>query len=205
MMGAASDIRAVVFDVDGVLVEVRFPTVLLDALKISASDTNEFFSGPFLDCLMGRTQLREVLPPYLAKWRWKGSFEEFTDFWFETESHIHHPTLELADRLSANGLRCFLASTQEHLRAEYLEKRLGVGNRFEKAFFSCRLGCRKPDPKFYVAVATEIGLPPGQILLLDDQGPNVEAAQAMGWRAAIFRIGDDLNALLPSFGLRHGA
>jgi len=204
-MGAGSDIRAVVFDVDGVLVEIRFPTVLPDALSISPDDANEFFAGPFLDCLMGSAQLRDALPPYLAKWGWKGSFEEFTDFWFEEESRIYHPTLEFADRLRAKGLRCFLASTQEHLRAQYLERRLGVGERFERAFFSCRLGCRKPDQKFYAAVAAEIGLPPNEILLLDDQTQNVEGAVAMGWHAALFRIGDDPDALLPSFGLRHEA
>ena len=203
-MRAPSDIRAVVFDVDGVLVDVRFPTVLPDALRISLNDANEFFAGPFLDCLRGGAKLRDVLPPYLAKWKWRGSFEEFTDFWFEIESQIHYPTLELADRLRANGLQCFLASTQEHLRAEYLEKKLGVGDRFEKAFFSCRLGCQKPDRDFYAAVTAEIGLRPNEILLLDDQAPNVEGALAFGWRATLFRIGDDPTALL-SLGLLHEA
>ena len=203
-MEAASDIRAVVFDVDGVLVEVRFPTVLRDTLRVSPNDADEFFAGPFVNCLMGTAQLRDVLPPYLTKWRWTGSFEEFTDFWFEIEFHVH-PTLALANRLRANGLRCFLASTQEHLRAAYLEKKLGVGERFEKAFFSCRLGCRKPDPIFFRAVTAEIGLRPNEILLLDDQALNVEGATAVGWHAVHFRIGDDLDALLRPFGLEHEA
>src|SRR6266511_915224 len=97
-MSGASDIRAVVFDVDGVLVDVTFPRVLPDALKISSNDANEFFSGPFLDCLTGGARLSDVLPSYLAKWKWQGSFEEFTAFWFEIESHVHYPTLGLADR-----------------------------------------------------------------------------------------------------------
>jgi putative hydrolase of the HAD superfamily len=204
-MQGSSDIRAVVFDVDGVLVEVRFPTVLAGALRVSPAAADEFFAGPFVNCLMGTAQLRDVLPPFLAKWRWKGSFEEFTDFWFEVESHVHYPTLDLADRLRAKGMRCFLASTQEQLRAEYLEKKLGVGERFEKAFFSCRLGCRKPDLKFYTAVTAEIGLRPSEILLLDDQLSNVEGAAAVGWHGAHFCIGDDLDALLLPFGLRHEA
>src|SRR5271165_4695598 len=119
----ASTIRAVVFDVDGVLVEVRFPTILPDALGISSNDAKEFFSGPFLNCLLGCADLRDALPPYLTKWKWKGSFEEFADFWFEIDSLIHYPALELADRLRAQRLRCFIASTQEELRAEYLEKK----------------------------------------------------------------------------------
>ena len=204
-MDAACDIRAVVFDIDGVLVEVRFPTVLPKALNISSNDADDFFAGPFVNCLMGTAQLRDVLPPYLAKWGWKSSFEQFTDFWFEAESRVHTLTLALAERLRAKGLRCFLASTQEHLRAEYLERKLGVGERFEKAFFSCRLGIRKPDPKFFAAVTAEIGVRPNQILLLDDQTPNVEAAAAAGWRAALFCIGDSLDALLLDFGLAHDA
>lgn len=204
-MTTPANIRAVLFDVDGVLVDVRFPKVLREALGISPADANMFFQGPFLRCLLGNARLQDALPPFLAKWGWSRSFDDFLDFWFEVESHVHLPTLELADRLRASGYRCFLASTQERLRAQFLERKLGVGERFELAFFSYRLRCQKPDARFYRAVASNLRLPPHQLLLLDDQTENVEGAVASGWNAAVFRIGDNADAIIRAYHLAQEA
>ncbi len=198
-MATRTNIRAVVFDIDGVLIDVRFPTVLPSALGISASVTNEFFAGPFTDCLLGKKDLREVIPPYLAQWGWGRTLDDFLEFWFEVESHVHNPLLALADQLHASGRRCLLASTQERYRAHYLEDLLGLGERFDGAFFSCRLGCQKPDPDFYAAVIRQIGLHPAEVFLIDDNAANVIGAKAMGWNAALFRIGDDLDILKRTF------
>jgi putative hydrolase of the HAD superfamily len=197
-MQTHTDISAVVFDIDGVLINVRFSTILPSTLGISASVTNEFFAGPFTDCLLGKRDLRELLPPYLAQWGWERTLDEFLEFWFEVESQLHHPTLALADYLHASGRRCFLASTQEQYRARYLEELLGLGERFDGAFFSCRLGCQKPDQDFYSAVASEIGCQPSEMLLIDDKSANVIGAKALGWNAVLFRIGDDLDSLMRS-------
>jgi putative hydrolase of the HAD superfamily len=198
---ATCSISAVVFDVDGVLVDVRFPRILRQSLGISQPDAAEFFEGPFERCLIGASELRHELPPFLEKWRWPGSFEEFLNFWFDEESQLNEPVLTAVDRLRSRGLRCFLASTQESRRAGFLEQRLAVGTRFEKAFFSCRLGCRKPDPAFFLTVMPEIGLQPAEILLLDDDHANVESAIGVGWHATQFRIGDDIHALLHAHGI----
>jgi putative hydrolase of the HAD superfamily len=197
-MQTHTGIGVVAFDIDGVLIDVRFPTILPSALGISASVTNDFFAGPFADCLLGKKDLRELLPPYLVQWGWERTLDEFLEFWFEVESQLHYPTLALADHLHARGLRCFLASTQEQYRARYLEELLGLGERFDGGFFSCRLGCQKPDHAFYSAVTSEIGCKPSEILLIDDKSANVIGAQAFGWSAVLFRIGDDLDSLMRS-------
>ena len=194
-------IRAVAFDVDGVLVEIRFPDVLRQTLRMSPGAASEFFDGPFVDCLLGKARLGDVLPPYLERWGWTQSFNQFIDFWFEEESRTCAAVLGAVDRLRAAGVRCFLASTQEHLRADFLEHRLDVGTRFERGFFSCRMGCRKPDPSFFEGVLAETGLKPDEIVLIDDQVANCEGATRMGWRAVNFRIGGDLVGVLRSLGL----
>ena len=200
-MSISRRLDAVVFDIDGVLVEVRFPTVLRETLGISSVDAAEFFDGPFRRCLVGAADISQVIPPFLEKWRWPGSFQEFLDFWFHEESHVNQPLLAAVDELRSHGLKCYLASTQEHHRAAFLEQLLGVGTRFEQAFFSCRLECRKPDPAFFLAASKAIGLPSHRILLLDDDPANVESAASVGWRAAQYRAGDNINGLLHVHGL----
>jgi putative hydrolase of the HAD superfamily len=197
----ATTVRAVVFDVDGVLVEIKFPIALPTMLGITREDAMEFYDGPFLKCLVGEADLSCVLPAYLDRWNWAGTFQEFVARWFEIESSINRPVLSLVDRLRSKGIRCYLASTQEQMRASHLKALLGVGERFEKAFFSCFLGCKKPDQRFFDAVTQDIGLLPEAILLVDDHQANVESAKAMGWNAVRYRIGaDDLHALTSAIG-----
>ena len=201
-MGTPASSRAILFDIDGVLINMKFPSVLPVTLGISPNAANEFFDGPFKACLLGKRDLRDILPSYLLKWGWKRSFDDFLAFWFDIESQLHLPTLALADRLRASSRRCFLVSTQEQYRARHLEALLGLGDRFDGAFFSCRLGCQKPDPTFYLAVAGAIGLQPSELCLIDDNSGNVLGAKALGWNALLYQIGDDLDDLSRSLGLK---
>lgn len=67
---------------------------------------------------------------------------------------------------------------------------------------SSDVGCRKPEPEIYRIVTHRLGVPPEQIIYLDDFHANIEGAQAAGWQtlhvtdplAAI----DELKALLTS-------
>jgi putative hydrolase of the HAD superfamily len=61
-----------------------------------------------------------------------------------------------------------------------------VFGRFDRAFFSWRLGHRKPEPAAYAAVADRLGATGPDILFVDDSARNVEAARAAGWRAVHF-------------------
>lgn len=67
---------------------------------------------------------------------------------------------------------------------------------FERLFFSAELGVRKPDPESFRRVTLLLDAAPGDILFVDDGAANLEAARAAGWRTALFRDGDDLEALV---------
>jgi putative hydrolase of the HAD superfamily len=54
---------------------------------------------------------------------------------------------------------------------------------FDHRLLSHRLGQVKPDPELFARVALEIDVPPGQVLLLDDNQVNVDGALAAGFRA----------------------
>ena len=54
----------------------------------------------------------------------------------------------------------------------------------------------KPSEGFYKAVMSDIGLPPEEMLFIDDSQRNVDAAIAAGLPALYYRPGDNLAALL---------
>jgi HAD superfamily hydrolase (TIGR01509 family) len=78
---------------------------------------------------------------------------------------------------------------------------MGLASRFDRFFFSCHLGVRKPDPGFYRHITRELGVPPAALLFFDDQRANVEAARAAGWRAELYAMGDPLLPALARHGL----
>lgn len=197
-------VRAVAFDIDGVLVDIRFPIVLPGALGISADQALEFFDGPFQKCLLGSEDLKDVLPPFLRAWRWPGTYESFIEFWFREESHINLPMLQVARRFRKAGITCVLASTQEHHRARNLEGLLQLGHIFQHAYFSCDLALRKPDPRFFKCVASQLALEPDSIFLIDDQCANIEGARLAGWRAALYRSEADIEDVLRACGASDG-
>ena len=195
-------IKAIVFDVDGVLVEsLVFARVLAEEYGIDRQMTAPFFQGPFKRCVLGKGDLRVELTPFLSQWRWPKSLDAFIDIWFEADSAINSPVLAGVAQLRRSGYPCYVASTQEKMRVEYLKKDMGFAPLFDGFFFSCELGVQKPDKGFYDILAATVGLAPSQLLFFDDHKANVLGARAAGWRAELFQIGDQLGPLLAGHGI----
>lgn len=69
-----------------------------------------------------------------------------------------------------------------------------VDRYFKKCFFSYRLHQLKPFPEIYQSTIEGIGLPPEEILFIDDSATNIEAAARAGLRTLLYRPGMDLRA-----------
>lgn len=193
-------IRAVIFDVDGVLVQSGVFGRRLQGLGIDPTSLQSFWHGPFAECSLGRADLKQALSPFIEQWGYPGSVDDCLEAWFEADSTLNHPLLDEIERLRAQHLPCHVASNQERHRASYLERVMGLASRFDRFFFSCQLGVRKPELEFYRRITSELDTPPSSLLYVDDQQANVDAARAAGWRAELYTIGD---ALLP-IASRHG-
>ena len=63
---------------------------------------------------------------------------------------------------------------------------------FRKEFISSRMKLMKPSREIFDAAAAEIGLPPSEILFVDDSQKNVDGALAAGWQAVLYTQGTDL-------------
>ncbi|HZY84223.1 MAG TPA: HAD-IA family hydrolase, partial [Gemmataceae bacterium] len=63
------------------------------------------------------------------------------------------------------------------------------------------VGLRKPDPAIYAYCERVAGVPPGEVLFIDDLPTNVEAARDYGWEALAYRPGTDLRPQLAAAGV----
>lgn len=204
----AGTAMVLMMDVDGVLVRGRpkdglhLFTDLEADLGLSPDLLREaFFKPHWEEVVTGRAPLVERLASVLARVRPGLAAEALIAYWFENDSRIDQEVLAAMATYRRRGLRIYLATNQEHLRASYLMTEMGLGAHVDGIIYSAEIGHRKPSPDFYQIAAERAGAPAAQIMLVDDTLANVEAARQCGWRADHWTGDGDLrSALSPYIG-----
>ena len=69
---------------------------------------------------------------------------------------------------------------------------------------SHELGLHKPDPAIYLRLERQLGYAGGEILFFDDTEENVQAAQAVGWRAERIDPASDTARQIAAALVNHG-
>lgn len=180
-------VQALIFDVDGVLVEPwGFANTLQREVPQILAQTPEFFRGVFGDCLIGKADLRAELPPFLAKWDWPHSLDDFMQAWFEAEREVDARLVDAIELARVQGIRCYVATNQERYRVEYMRGQMRFDALFDEIYSSARLGVKKPAAAFFQAVTADLGVPVEQIMFWDDSQANVDAARGQGWQAELY-------------------
>lgn len=138
-------IKLIIFDADGVLVhgERKFSKTLAEKHGISIETTLPFFTGPFQECLVGNSDLKEIILPYLDKWGWDKGVETLLEYWFSLESKTDKELIAYIKELRQKGIKCFLATNNEKHRFQYMMDKMGLLNVFDKAYSSAYLGHKK--------------------------------------------------------------
>jgi putative hydrolase of the HAD superfamily len=95
-------------------------------------------------------------------------------------------SVQLLDRLRGNGRPVFYLSNMPAPFADRLERSHDFMRWFADGVFSSRVKLIKPEPAIFALCAQRFGVPPGELVLLDDNAHNIDAARAAGWNALQF-------------------
>jgi len=83
-------------------------------------------------------------------------------------------------KLRERGYRVAALTNNWVATDDYDERMQPLRDEFHVFVESCKVGMRKPERRIYEHVCTELGIPPERAAFLDDMGPNLKAARALG-------------------------
>jgi HAD superfamily hydrolase (TIGR01509 family) len=198
-------IEAILFDADGVLQER--PEGWRDALseRLGFRGDAEVFLADVYDVetpiLDGQSDFVALFSSLLSRWNCSVTLEEALRIW--TMLHVEADIIETVRALKRHGVACHLASNQERYKARYMSEVLGYGELFEREYYSCHLGVKKPDQRYFRAILSDLALPPDRVLFIDDRQANVDSARHVGLHAFTFHLTagkDDLHRQLAAHG-----
>lgn len=189
--------RAVLFDVDGVLINgyhfrpelrVKWDEHLERDMGVNPDRFREtfIFEDFVKHVIVGRMSLLEGLDKVLPGLGYRGPSLAFARYWLEKDSNINQPLLDLVARLKTSGARLYVATNQEHMRAQWLWRNLGLSEHFEDMFYAARIGATKPHKPFFEWVSNRLGPQDEPPLFFDDSPDVVKAARGHGWEAVEF-------------------
>lgn len=191
------------FDLDGVLINGfhsnpdktnRWDRNIEQDLGIKQEElTANFFETSFMDVIIGKQDCKEALQEALPSFSESVSAEQLMQYWFEKDSEFNQDVMAIVQALSElPEVKLYIATNQEHYRADFLWNDAGLKNYFEDIYYSARLGCLKEDPDYFSQIVRELHLPDKNVLFFDDSPKNIDVAKQFGWDAVIF---DDINDL----------
>ncbi|WP_231635199.1 HAD family hydrolase [Luteipulveratus halotolerans] len=97
--------------------------------------------------------------------------------------HVDPAAFELVDRVRAQGISCVLATNQQDYRVRLMRNDLGYDAHFDRTYYSSEVGAMKPDAEYFRRVLSDLRLPSGATLFIDDSAANVASAKACGIQA----------------------
>ncbi|MGH7526369.1 MAG: HAD-IA family hydrolase [Gemmatimonadales bacterium] len=129
------------------------------------------------------------------------SREAFVDFML-AESRPDQATIALARQLADSGKYRMMTLNNESLELNrHRIERFGLRDIFEAFFTSCWLGFTKPSHRIYEVALGVSQATPERAVFIDDRGPNLMPARALGMQTVHFTAGDRLAGQLAALGV----
>ncbi len=198
-------VKAVVFDVGRVIVQWNlrhlFEKLIEDEAELDWFLANVVTEEWHFEHDAGRA-LAEMATERKAKFpKYANLIDAYTTRFIETIPGRVPGTAALIERLAANGTPLFAIT---NFGAEFWQQfrpTEPVLDNFRDIVVSGEERLAKPDDAIFELAAKRFGHPPADMLFIDDNGANIEAARTLGWQVHHFADAQSLERDLTARGL----
>jgi HAD superfamily hydrolase (TIGR01509 family) len=202
-MNNSKEIEAVIFDMDGVLIDSHpaHRASWREFLHSVGKDVSEAQLDFILDGHTREEILRHFLgalsaAEMLAYGRRKDEFFRILEHGIEPVEGV----IAFVKRLSSSDVECAIATSASEIRTFATIERLGIAEHFAAVVTASDVTAGKPDPLVYQLACDRLNLSPQAAIAFDDAPSGVQSARSAGMRC----IGVSSNGLQQQL-LRAGA
>jgi 2-haloacid dehalogenase len=201
-----NDIKAMLFDLGGVVIDWN-PRHLYRKVFGGDAARMEFFLTTV--CPLEWNELQDAGRPLSIGTEervreypeWEAEIRAYYDRWVEMIGDEIPESAELLGELSDARIRLFALSNWSLETFPLVRDRFSLLARFERIFLSGEAGVAKPDPRFYEFALRQIDVPRNNLLFVDDNLRNVEAARTLMLPSIQFRNTIQLRRDLRTLGV----
>jgi beta-phosphoglucomutase family hydrolase len=174
-------IRAVIFDMDGVIaetehihIEAEKQTMLKYGIKISEDELHKYTGTT------ARSMFTDLIKKYKLDTTFDRIFNEKERTLFKLLDEDVQPTKDVIDllhRLREIGIKLGIASSSHKRLVEYVLKKLKIIHLFDSVVSAEDVMNSKPDPEIFLLSADRLKVNPAECLVVEDSKLGVEAAK----------------------------
>ena len=199
-------IRALLFDLGGVLIDIDFDRVFQSWQPISRLSFEEMkarfrFDLPYRQHERGQLDATGYFAHLRRRLALHDDHARIVDGWnaiFTGEIAVNMRMV----RAARSQLPCHVFSNTNATHKHAWSARYpAIAASFDRVFASCDIGLRKPEHAAFAHVARTIGVSPQAIMFFDDSAENVAGAAACGLHAVHERRPADVEAALRGIGV----
>jgi HAD superfamily hydrolase (TIGR01509 family) len=180
----------VVFDLDGTLIDTEW--VFVEAARRLLAGRGIPFDAEFMATILG-TPASNSLPLFIQHFGLPETMEavaaEYKRFFLESLDADHAPLMpgarELLDRLNARGLPTAIATSSGRAYVQQMFGPHGLLDRFAFVLTAEDVTHGKPHPEIFETAARRFGVPPPEVLVIEDSIHGIRAAKAAGARVVL--------------------
>ncbi len=202
-----SAIKNIIFDLGGVIINLDIQATAKAFEKLGISDFGKVYSQLAQSNLVdhfdkGTISEDDFFNGIKKQFDLKHSRQELEQAWNSMLLDFPKHRMDALKKYQQSYRTFLLSNTNEtHVREFHktLHKNIGVRDLegfFEKVYYSCRTGMRKPDKEIFELVLKENKLDPKETLFIDDTIHHIEGAKSAGINAILLGKGEEFEEVL---------
>ena len=183
-----SEIDAVIFDLDGTLIDSMWVWHKVD--EIYAERYGIVHPADFYEVMEGMsytevaTYFKDTFSLPMTVEEIKTEWTEMTYVMYRDQVQLKSGVQEMLNYLNDKGIKLGIATSSNRILVEAVLEKRGIRKYFKSICTSCEANAGKPAPDVYLKVASDLMTPPEKCLVFEDVVKGVMAGKNAGMRVS---------------------